>query len=52
MSNSFEGRNEQLILLVQKHPELYDQQHSRYHDAQRKTKIWNTIGALMEEDGK
>ncbi|XP_065080247.1 uncharacterized protein LOC135703066 [Ochlerotatus camptorhynchus] len=51
MSNVFEGRNEKLIKLVRKHPELYDQQHAKYHDAKRKNQVWNTIGALMEEEG-
>lgn len=52
MFNSFEGNNEQLIELVRKHPELYDKHHERFQDAKYKTKIWNTIGAFMEEDGK
>ncbi|XP_065080248.1 uncharacterized protein LOC135703067 [Ochlerotatus camptorhynchus] len=50
MSNSFEGNNEQLIELVRKHPELYNHQHARYQDAKYKNKVWNTIGAFMEED--
>lgn len=52
MSISFDGKSEKLIGLVQQHPELYDHQHAKYQDASYKSKVWNMIGSLMEEDGK
>ncbi|XP_065080252.1 uncharacterized protein LOC135703069 isoform X2 [Ochlerotatus camptorhynchus] len=50
MSDAIEGRTEKLIKLVRQHPELYDPKHTKYYDTSYKNKVWNVIGAVMEEE--
>ncbi|XP_062563346.1 uncharacterized protein LOC134226531 [Armigeres subalbatus] len=50
LQNADISKDEQLIALVEKHPVLYTQSHPKYMDTKYKLKIWNTIGAFMEEE--
>lgn len=42
---------EQLILEVFEHPEIYDQSHKYYKDNGRKDNIWIGIGAKLSMKG-
>ena len=46
-----------IVEFVKEHPELYDKEHARFHDRQKKETLWAEISAelklqpLMSEDG-
>ena len=45
-----------IVEFVKEHPELYDKEHARFHDRQKKEALWAEISAelklqLMSEDG-
>ncbi|EAT41492.1 AAEL006871-PA [Aedes aegypti] len=44
------NKDEQLISLVEQNPVLYTQTHPKYMDSKYKQKVWETIGAFVEED--
>ncbi|XP_019532488.3 uncharacterized protein LOC109404084 [Aedes albopictus] len=44
------NKDEQLIALVEQNPVLYTQTHPKYMDSKYKQKVWDTIGAFIEED--
>lgn len=46
------NKDEQLIALVEQNPVLYTQTHPKYMDSKYKQKVWDTIGAFIEEDSE
>lgn len=43
---------EQLIEKVKEYPILYDLSHADYKNVRKKDKVWDEIGAALNEDGK